>query len=141
MDGWTFFDYVEITGRNPIRDWLNGLPEGDSDTINYRLLQMAAMTTTVWPEGWISKYRGTKEIFEIRISGNKVKYRPLGTYYGRKRFIILAGAIEKGWKIRRSYIEAAEQRLSSLRRNPDHARLHQYDGEEALENDAEQGAP
>jgi hypothetical protein len=94
MSGWAFFDYVEITGRNPIRDWLDDLPEEDSAKIDYRLRQMEAMS--VWSEGWVSKYRGTDEIFELRISGNRVKYRPLGTYYGTRRFVLLAGAIEKG---------------------------------------------
>jgi phage-related protein len=137
MSGWTFFDYVEITGRNPIRDWLDGLPEEDSAKIDYRLRQMAGMTTAVWPEGWVSKYRGTEEIFELRISGNRVKYRPLGTYYGLRQFIILAGAIEKGWRIPRSDIDTATRRLSNVHGDSRHARLHQYDGDETLEDDAE----
>ncbi len=137
MSGWTFFDYVELTGRNPIRDWLDRLPEEDCVKIDYRLRQMSAMATPVWPDGWVSKYRGTDEIFELRISGNRVKYRPLGTYYGLRQFIILAGAIEKGWKIPRSDIETDERRLANLRGNSNHACLHQYDGEEDLEDDAE----
>jgi hypothetical protein len=137
MSGWVFFDYVELTGRNPIRDWLDGLPDGDCTKIDTRLRYMSAMTTQIWPEKWISKYRGTAEIFELRISGNRVEYRPLGTYYGRRQFIILTGAIEKGWKIPRSDVETAQRRLSNLRGNSNHARIHQYDGEEDLEDDAE----
>ena len=136
MGGWTLLDYVEITGRNPIRRWLDALPEEGCAKIDYRLRQMAAMDVAAWPEGWVSKYRGTDNLFELRISGNRVKYRPLGTYYGRRRFIILAGAIEKGWRIPKSDIETAEQRLSNLLGNPDHARPHEYDGEENLEDDA-----
>lgn len=137
MGGWTFFDYVELTGRNPIREWLDGLPEEDCVKIDYRLRQMSAMTTAVWPEGWLSKYRGTTEIYELRISGNRVKYRPLGTYYGARQFIILTGAIEKGWKIPKRDIETAERRLSNVQRDSKHARLHQYDGEEIVEDDEE----
>jgi phage-related protein len=137
VSGWTFFDYVELTGRNQIRNWLDGLPEEDCAKIDYRLRQMSAMATGAWPEKWISKYHGTAEIFELRISGNRVKYRPLGTYYGPRRFIILAGAIEKGWRIPRSDIETAERRLSNVQRNSKYARLHQYDGEEPVEDDAE----
>lgn len=137
MGGWTFFDYVELTGRNPIREWLDGLPEEDCVKIDYRLRQMSAMTTAVWPEGWLSKYRGTTEIYELRISGNRVKYRPLGTYYGARQFIILTGAIEKGWKIPKRDIETAERRLSNVQRDFKHARLHQYDGEEIVEDDEE----
>lgn len=137
MGGWTFLDYVEITGRNPIRRWLDGLPGEDCVKIDYRLRQMAAMNVVVWPEGWVSKYRGTDDLFELRISGNRVKYRPLGTYYGRRRFIILAGAIEKGWKIPKSDVETAEQRLSNLQRDSNHACPHIYDCEENLEDDEE----
>jgi phage-related protein len=137
MGGWTFFDYVELSGRNHIRDWLDSLPEEACAKIDYRLQQMAAMTTELWSEKWISKYRGVDDIFELRISGNRVKYRPLGTYYGPHRFIILAGAIEKGWRIPKSDIETAQRRLSNVRTDSRHARLHQYDGEETVEDDAE----
>jgi phage-related protein len=135
MGAWTFFDYVELTGRNPVREWLDGLPEEDMAKIDYRLRNMCAMAR--WSEKWISKYRGTDDIFELRISGNKVEYRPLGTYYGARRFVILAGAIEKGDKIPKSDIETAKTRLSNLKKDSQHARLHQFDGEGDLEEDEE----
>ena len=133
MSVWKFFDYVEIGGRNPIREWLDGLPEGDCEKIDIRLRHMAVMAS--WSEKWVSKYRGTDEIYELRISGNRVQYRPLGTYYGSRRFIILAGAIEKG-KIPKSDVATSQRRLSNLRRNSDHAQPHQYD-DENLEEDEE----
>ena len=93
---WTFYDYVESTGRNPIRDWLDDLPPDDCAKIDTRLRYMAVMSK--WPEKWVSKYRGADDIFEFRVTGNKVQYRPLGTYYGTKQYLLLAGAIEKGDK-------------------------------------------
>jgi phage-related protein len=138
MPFWTFFDYVEKSGRNPIREWLDGLPEDDHAKIDYRLIQMAAMRPP-WPEKWISKYR-TTELFEFRITGNKVQYRPLGIYWGRLRYVLLAGAIEKGDRIPKSDIDTAERRLSDLRKDPmHHAVIHQFDGEEDLEEDGTQG--
>jgi phage-related protein len=107
-------------------DRLRGLPDEDQATIDYRLLQMAAFPPP-WPEKWISKYQTTDEIFEFRITGNRVQYRPLGTYFGRLRYILLAGAIEKGGKIPKSEINKAEQRLANVRGNPGHARIHQFD--------------
>jgi hypothetical protein len=67
MPLWTFLDYVEKSGRNPIREWLHGLPEADRAKIDYRLLQMAAMRPP-WPEKWISKYQ-TTELFELPGTG------------------------------------------------------------------------
>ena len=128
---WTFFDYIETTGRNPIRDWLDSIPPADSEKIDTRLRYMAAMPR--WPEKWVSKYQGTDEIFEFRITGNKIQYRPLGTYYGTKQYLLLAGAIEKGDKIQKSDVETAERRLSTVRREADHVIFHVYDGEADLE--------
>ncbi len=130
---WTFFDYVEKSGRNPILEWLDDLPVRDQARIDFRLAQMAAMRPP-WPEKWISKYR-TTELFEFRITGNSVQYRPLGIYWGRLRYVLLAGAIEKNDRIPRSDVEAAERRLSDLRKDPTHAVVHQFDDEEDLEAD------
>jgi hypothetical protein len=123
---WTFLDYIELSGTNPIREWLNGLPDDDCAKIDDRLLVMEAMRT--WPEKWISKYQGT-ELFEFRIKG-RVQYRPFGIYWGRLRYVLLKGTIEKGGKIRKSDIETAEQRLSNLRKDPGrHVVIHQFDGD------------
>jgi phage-related protein len=131
MSIWTFLDYVEITGRNPIQDWLRGLPDDDRAKIDYRFQQMAGMER--WPEKWISKYQ-TTELFEFRIKG-RVQYRPLGIYWGRHVYILLAGAIEKGDKIPKQDVETAEKRLSNLRKDPRHAVIHQFDDAEDLEED------
>lgn len=125
MAVWTFFDYVEKSGRNPIREWLRDLPDEDQAKIDYRLLQMAGMPHP-WPEKWISKYR-TTALFEFRITGNRVQYRPLGIYWGKLNYILLAGAIEKGDKIPARDIETAEHRLASLLKDASHAVIHQFD--------------
>ncbi len=129
---WTFYDYIELTGRNPIRAWLNGLPPEACAKIDYRLQQMTGMTR--WPEKWASKYVGTDEIYELRITHCNVQYRPLGTYFGTKQFIFLNGAIEKG-KIPKSDIETAENRLTKVRGNKGHVQFHQFDGPDDLEED------
>jgi phage-related protein len=130
---WTFYNYVEATGRNPVREWLDSLPPADSAKIDYRLRQMAVLPK--WSEKWVSKYRGTDEIYEFRISGDKIQYRPLGTYLGSRRYILLAGAIEKGDKIPRSDVETAERRLANVRKDWAYVRFHEYDSDEDLEED------
>ena len=131
MVGWTILDYVELTGRNQIRDWLDGLPPKDQAKIDERLRAMEQLDK--WSEKWASKYRGTDEIYEFRITGNKVQYRPLGTYYGKKQYIILAGAIEKGNKIQKRNIEAAKRRLNNIRSGTGAVITHQFEGEGDLE--------
>jgi len=120
------------TATRPIREWLDGLPPDDRATIDYRLMQMEAMEIAQWSDKWVSKYRGT-DLFELRISGNKVQYRPLGVYFGKGRFVILAGAIERNDKLKRSYVETAQSRHSNLQRDPSHAQFHQFDDPEDLD--------
>ena len=128
MAEWVILDYVEPSGRNPIREWLDGLPMADQAKVDYRLQQMLVLPK--WSDKWVSKYRGTKELYEFRISGNKVQYRPLGTYYGRRTYVLLAGAIEKGDEIPKRDIDTAKARLDNLRRGAASTVLHRFDEDE-----------
>lgn len=132
MHPWAFYDYREASGKNPIREWLDGIPEGDCAKIDYRIQQMRKLQT--WSEKWVSKYQ-TTDLYELRITGNKVQYRPLGVYFGKGRFVLLNGAIEKGSKLKRSDVKTAETRLANLIKDPSHAWPHQFDNEEDLEED------
>lgn len=128
---WAFFDFAELTGKNKIREWLDGLPEVDRGRIDARLLLMEGQAR--WSEGWVSKYVCSGTLFEFRIKGKGVQYRPLGDYYGPRRFLILAGAIEKGDKIPSSDVETALDRHKRAKRNNKHAVPHQFEGESNLE--------
>jgi hypothetical protein len=81
-----------------------------------------------WSEKWVSKYHGVDDIFEIRVSGNKVEYRPLGNYYGRRRFMLLIGTIEKGGKIPKRDVETAIKRFGNLQKGVAGVRPHESDG-------------
>lgn len=109
------------------------MPEGAMAKIDARLLMMEGMSHR-WPEGWVSKYRGTEEIYELRITHCNVQYRPLGTYLGTKQFILLNGAIEKG-KIPKQDIETAEARLAAIRKDKRHVQFHEYDPDDMEENE------
>ena len=78
MAFWTLYDYFELTGRNPIRIWLDDLPDGDRAKIDYRLQQMVGMEK--WSEKWASKYQGTDEIIELRITVKR-PISPLGCVF------------------------------------------------------------
>ena len=77
MSEWAFFDFAELTGKNKIREWLDGLPEMDRGRIDARLLLMEGQAR--WSEGWVSKYQCSGTLFEFGIKGKGVQYRPLGT--------------------------------------------------------------
>lgn len=136
MAHWRFYTYIELTGRNPVREWIDGLPDAAAIAyIDVRLQNMMGMSA--WPEKWISKYRTTKEIFEFRITHNKIQYRPLGAYFGQRKFLLLTGAIERNGKIPHSDIETAERRLALAKGDDRHVKELQFDDESDMEEDEE----
>ena len=136
MAHWRFYTYIELSGRNPIREWIDGLPDPAAIAyIDVRIQNMMGMST--WPEKWISKYRTTREIYEFRITHNKIQYRPLGTYFGQRKFLLLAGAIERNDKIPPSDIETAERRLVLAKGDERHVKELQFGSDDDMEEDAE----
>lgn len=121
MSHWTFYDFIEPGGRNPFYEWKAGLiPEAEA-FVDARILQMAGLAR--WPEKWISKYKGTQSIFELRIPFMGVQYRPLGTYAKGYSFVLLGGGIEKG-RIPKETIAVVVKREAILRENPHYVRPH-----------------
>lgn len=124
MAVWTILDFIEPSGKCPFFEWQSGLPLDAQAHIDARLLQMAGLLR--WPEKWISKYKTTEKIYELRIPFNKVQYRPLGVYAPGRTFILVEGAIEKGGKIPASALARAEKRQKVLEKEPHHVREHRY---------------
>jgi hypothetical protein len=92
---WTFYDFTDGRGTNPIRGWLDGLPKKAASKINTRILFMMAIPR--WPEQYVSSLVGWPELIEFRVVHAGVQYRPLG-FYGpeRREFTIVLGTVEKG---------------------------------------------
>ncbi len=124
MTVWTILDFVEPGGRCPFFEWQSGVPLDAQAQIDARLLQMAGLLR--WPEKWISKYKTTEKIYELRIPFNKIQYRPLGVYAPSRTFILVEGAIEKGDKIPARALARAEKRQKLLAEEPYHVREHRY---------------
>src|ERR1700719_1201643 len=120
MPIWSFVDYVEASGRNPICEWLvNDVPPDARTAINNRFLQMAGSRR--WPDKWVSDYGGYPGILEARIPWNRVQYRPLFMYAIRVRWqiILLTGATERGGKlVPRSAMDTASDRREVIIREP-----------------------
>ena len=133
MDGVRFFSqncFVQprkktVSYSCPFAEWQAGLPLEARARIDARLLQMVGLQN--WSEKWISKYKTTDKIYELRIPFNKVQYRPLGVYAPGRSFILVEGAIEKGGKIPRGNLARAEKRRKLLKSEPHYVRKHRYD--------------
>jgi hypothetical protein len=127
MGVWTFYDYVVVkpSERIPFRDWMESdVPPAAQAFITVRILTMIGLQR--WPEKWISKYKTTDKIYELRCGYMGVQYRPLGVYAPNHSFILLGGGIEKG-RIPPSVIETVERRQRLLEENPHHVRTHRFD--------------
>jgi len=105
---WSFRDYVEQGGGNPISDWIDKQPLKVRLKIDIRLLYLRG--EKVWPEAYISALKGHPYIFELRIVFGGTQYRLLGCHGpGLRVFTLLLGTIEKG-KIPSHVIATAEAR-------------------------------
>jgi hypothetical protein len=124
---WTFVDYVEASGRNPFADWMDGEIALEAKIrINARFSQMVPKRQ--WPEKWVSTYEGYPGILEARITFKKVQYRPLfmRAIKVRWQLVLLSGAIEKGGKIPKSTLDAANVRREAVIRESTRVTRHQY---------------
>jgi hypothetical protein len=98
MNEWTFFDYIDERGTNPIRDWLmdrRAVPVKARAKIQRILLQLAG--TALWTRPLASNLDDYEGIVEIRIRWMNIQYRLLG-FRGPddRQFSILVPAIEQG---------------------------------------------
>lgn len=92
---WSFRDYVEQGGGNPISDWIDGLPLRARLKLELRLLYLRDQK--VWPEQYVSALKGHDDIYELRIVFGGTQYRPLGCHGPELReFTLLLGTKEKG---------------------------------------------
>lgn len=132
MAEWVFLDYIEATGHNPVLAWQAALPTEAQAFIDARILQMEGLAK--WPDKWASKYEGVDDLFEMRITFQKVQYRPLWIYGPwRRHCTILVGTIEKGGKIPKADIVTAQQRMKVVRDDNRRIELHKFASETDLD--------
>jgi hypothetical protein len=98
MNDWTFMDYLDERGTNPIQDWLKDVrqvPVKAKAKIDRILLQLAG--TPLWVRPLSSNLDGYPGIVEIRVRWMNTQYRILG-FRGpdERQFTILFPALEQG---------------------------------------------
>jgi hypothetical protein len=98
MNDWTFMDYLDERGTNPIQDWLKDVrqvPVKAKAKIDRILLQLAG--TPLWVRPLSSNLDDYPGIVEIRVRWMNTQYRILG-FRGpdERQFTILFPALEQG---------------------------------------------
>lgn len=96
--------------RQPVRDWLKGLPVEDRKTIGNDL----KTAQFGWPIGMPLIRKLDADLWEVRSRLNNRIARVIFTVEGDK-MVLLHGFIKKSQKTPRSDLELAKQRLKTLR--------------------------
>jgi len=99
MKIWYFRDYVNHRGENEIATWVNGLPVKDRAAIRARISFIEVLKELERPA--IAALKGKcRGLYEVRISGIRVAYRPI-CYRGpgTNEITLLVGAVEKDGKL------------------------------------------
>ncbi len=131
MSIWTFKDFIDGRGENPIRAWLEGLPEKVRVKFTLRLQYLSA--EVVHPRPYVAALHDKKGepcagLSEIRLDCDGNAYRPLGYYGpGPGEFTLLVGAREKGGRLEpRGACTQATNRKALIEAEEGHIRDHEY---------------
>jgi len=96
---WTFSDYVEANGNDPIQDWYNSLSEEAQNLFNSLLKSNQKVEL---PINWVGFKRYMKgslkkwRVWELEFHADKKQYRILGIFgEQRKQAILLVGCYHK----------------------------------------------
>jgi hypothetical protein len=96
MNYWKLKVYISQRGSDVIDEWLESLPVDARARIRTHFAFL--VTLKDWRRPYAAKLRGKTydTIWEIRISWNKIQYRPLGCFGPEADyFTLLIGAIER----------------------------------------------
>ena len=95
---WKFKEFVDIgEDIGAFESWLNGLPLKDQAKIEAFIRRLELMK--VLPPKLVFPLTGYRKIYELKIHGPALQYRPLGCYGpNRNEFTLLVGAKEEGSK-------------------------------------------
>jgi phage-related protein len=100
--------YRTASGKCPVEEFLDSLPDRDAQKIAWVLRLIDRMDTV--PQQYFKKLVGTEEVWEIRaqIGGNS--YRMLGFFDSPTHLIVTNGFLKKREKTVRREIELAQRR-------------------------------
>lgn len=121
---WTIKSYIKDSGKDVIREWLNDLPTEAKVEIQRRFRYLE--TQTNWGKPDFKKLKGYHHIYEMRITWQRNRYRPLGFFIPNSHeFVLLIGAVEKGSKFEPLHApETAEVRRKQVLEGKNDARIY-----------------
>lgn len=138
IESWIFFEFVSDAGEAQFSLWLHAQPEEAQAAIDTRIVMMMRLSKQQWSSKWIQPYKGYDKLLELRITQNKIQYRPLGCFGpDRQEFTILAGAKEKNWKIPKPTLATAMSRMQLVLSDRRWIREYQFDPVESVEKASE----
>lgn len=126
MDAWVFMDFFSLRGVNEIYSWLHSseVTKEARAKINARIASLQGFP--IFPEQFISAYKGWPGILELKIVCSGVQYRPLGFYGpGKRQFSLLVGGIEKG-RIPKRLLGVADERRKVVELDWSRVRRHDF---------------
>ena len=129
MAEWTFLDYLDERGTNPVQEWLHdkiSVPVKAKAKIDRHLLQLAG--TKLWVRPLASNLDGYPGIVEIRVRWANIQYRILG-FRGPmdRQFTLLYPALEQGDEfVPANAPTIAEDRMAIVKRDWSRTVEHRY---------------
>lgn len=109
--------YVTATGRCPVSEFIEELPEPAADKIKWVLDAVRRMERV--PEQYLKKLAGTGGLWEVRAHHRGNAYRLLGFWSGRQLVVLVSGFAKKTEEVPAREIALAQQRRRDyLEREP-----------------------
>lgn len=123
-----FYDYVDASGENCIKAWMDSIGVKPRSKINSLLRTLENVPRAQWHQysKYIENLKGAVDLWEIKAYVDKVRWRPIGCLGpGENTFTLLAGAIERGGKFEpATALDTAQQRKNEVRKDTLRYRTH-----------------
>jgi phage-related protein len=101
--------YRTASGRNPVKEFLDGLDPKKADKITWVLGAVAILDPV--PATYLKKLSGTKDLWEIRAQHGGSMFRLLCFFEGRRVIVLLSAFSKKSEQVPALEIKVAEQRM------------------------------
>lgn len=110
MANWVVMKYVKANGRCPVDDWRSSkrLTEIDRAAIDAFVDDLEAVQAGRQPPEKLKRYKGTSNLYEMKIRGDRKQLRPLCIVDDETRVIMLIGTVKKS-QILSGEVESAEK--------------------------------
>lgn len=125
----TFFDYIDSSGENVIRAWLQQQGAGVRAKFNTWIMHLEATPPGSWTRPFVDTLsRDCRGLIEIRVQRSKIQYRLLGFRGPNKREVTLVlGALEKEGKLEPpSACQQALSRKGEVEADPTRRKKHAF---------------